>query len=36
VRGLEAFDRTPVLDIKVAIRSLREGGRRERRFRSDE
>jgi tRNA-Thr(GGU) m(6)t(6)A37 methyltransferase TsaA len=27
VRGLEAFDGTPVLDIKVAMQSLREGGR---------
>jgi tRNA (Thr-GGU) A37 N-methylase len=28
VRGLEAFDGTPVLDIKAAMQSLREGGRR--------
>jgi len=28
VRGLEAFDGTPVLDIKVAMSSLREGGKR--------
>ena len=27
VRGLEAFDATPVLDIKVSMQSLREGGR---------
>jgi tRNA-Thr(GGU) m(6)t(6)A37 methyltransferase TsaA len=36
VRGLEAFDRTPVLDIKVAMRSLREGGRGERQPDADE
>jgi tRNA-Thr(GGU) m(6)t(6)A37 methyltransferase TsaA len=30
VRGLEAFDGTPVLDIKVTIESLRVGGRRRR------
>jgi tRNA (Thr-GGU) A37 N-methylase len=36
VRGLEAFDRTPVLDIKVAMRSLREGGRRGRQPDADE
>ncbi|MBN1606551.1 MAG: SAM-dependent methyltransferase [Polyangiaceae bacterium] len=28
VRGLEAFEGTPVLDIKVTMQSLREGGRR--------
>jgi tRNA (Thr-GGU) A37 N-methylase len=28
VRGLEAFDGTPVLDIKVSLESLRQGGRR--------
>ena len=31
VRGLEAFEGTPVLDIKVSMQSLREGGRSGRR-----
>ena len=29
VRGLEAFDGTPVLDIKVSMESLRQGGRQQ-------
>jgi tRNA-Thr(GGU) m(6)t(6)A37 methyltransferase TsaA len=35
VRGLEAFDGTPVLDIKVTMESLKNGGRRRRRRNSN-